>query len=235
MSEQFERIVIIPTYNESMNIGMVIGELKEVLPNTPIIIINDGSTDNTGEVARLAGGEVLQMPHNVGIGGAVQTGLKFALSKDAKIVIRIDGDGQHIPSEIPKLLKEVESGTVDLAVGSRFLEGGIPPKIPWLRQAGIFVLCRLVSILGRQKTTDPTSGFMVLNRDATEALTKIISQDYPEVDARISLLRAGIRIREYPTEMRLRQGGISSISYISGIYYMIKVTLAVLVMSVRKI
>lgn len=229
-----DKIVIIPAYNEEMNIGMVIREIKQILPNTLIVVINDGSIDKTREEAELAGGEVLQLPHNLGIGGAIQTGLKFALRRDADIIIRLDGDGQHIPSEIPKLLEDVENGSVDMAIGSRFLEGGIHPKIPLLRQIGIFVLCKLVTLLGEQVATDPTSGFMVMNRKASAILCKNISQDYPEVDARISLYRAGLKIREYPTTMQLRQGGLSSINYVSGIYYMIKVSLSLIIMS-RKV
>lgn len=226
-------IVVIPAYNESAYIGTLVREVHEILPQTDVVVVDDGSSDDTGQMARQAGAIVLTPPFNVGIGGAIQTGLKLAVTEKYDYVIRIDGDGQHPPREIPRLLSAVIDDEADVAIGSRFCSGESRPPINIPRRIGIFMFSKLTSIFSGQKVTDPTSGFIVMSEKAAAFLSKNLAQDYPEVDARVLFVRAGYRVREYPTEMRERQGGISSINKWRALYYIFKVTLSVLVARTR--
>jgi len=227
-------IIIIPAYNEGMNIAMVVNEAQDVMPQAMVIVIDDGSSDDTSRIARQAGAEVLTLPYNIGIGGAVQTGLKFAERKGFDYIIRIDGDGQHYPKEIPILLKAVVNNETDVAIGSRFCNGRKSSEISLPRRIGIFLFGTMASFLSGQEITDPTSGFIVMNKKAIGFLSKNLEQDYPEVDARVFLLRAGFRVHEYPAEMRIRQGGVSSINAWRALYYAIKVTFSILIAKTRK-
>lgn len=226
-------IVVIPAFNEEATIAKVVKDVKEILPETFIAVIDDGSSDHTGEVADQAGAHVFTLPYNIGIGGAVQTGLRFAKREDFDFVVRIDGDGQHFPSDIPRLLQPVMSGEADVAIGSRFFYGGWKADISIQRKMGIYLFATLASALSGKKITDPTSGFIIMNKRSAEFLANNLEQDYPEVDSRVSLVRAGFRVLEFPVEMRVRQGGVSSINTIRAIYYVIKVTLSILIAKTR--
>ncbi len=227
--------VIIPAYNEAGNIAALVQEVNQVIPGAKIVVIDDGSSDNTGQIARSAGAIVLTPPFNIGIGGAVQTGLKLAVIEGDDIVIRLDGDGQHPPFEIPSLLEAVASGEADVAIGSRFCSGGEAPPISVARRIGIFFFSQLTSLLAGQKVTDPTSGFYVMDKKAAAFLSHNLSQDYPEVDARVLLSRAGFRVKEYATKMRPRVHGVSSITVWRAFYYVLKVSLSVIVARSRTI
>ena len=230
-----KEIVVIPAYREEATITTVIQSVKRVLPGCAVLVIDDGSPDSTGIHARQSGAFVLKFPYNVGIGGAIQMGLKFAVMQDYDIIVRLDGDGQHPPEAIPLLLAPVAENIVDVAFGSRFCAGAVPPKIGFARRIGIFVFRVLTTWFTRQKITDPTSGYMVMNRKAASFLATNLEHDYPEVDARVLLARAGFRMKEYPINMRTRQGGISSIDTWSAVYYMFKVTVACLAANSRKL
>jgi glycosyltransferase involved in cell wall biosynthesis len=227
-------IIIIPALNEGMNIEKVVSEAQDILPQALVTVIDDGSSDDTGIIARRTGADVLTLPFNIGIGGAVQTGMKFAKRNGFDFIIRIDGDGQHYPNDIPILLKAVMDGETDVAVGSRFCDGRKSSEISLPRRIGIFLFSTLTSILSGQKVTDPTSGFIVMNKKAIGFLSKNLEQDYPEVDARVFLLQAGFQVREYPVEMRIRQGGESSINAWRALYYALKVTFSILIAKTRK-
>ncbi len=221
-------LVLIPAYNEAANIGAVIHEVREYLPSAIIVVVDDGSRDCTAQVARENQANVLQLPHNLGIGGAVQTGLRLATIKEVDYIVRLDGDGQHPAKEIVLLLEPVVNDKVDIAIGSRFCGDAIPPAVSMPRKIGIWLFCRLTSFLSGYKVTDPTSGFMAMNHKVAAFLACNLAQDYPEVDARVLLKREGFRIAEIPIVMRSRQGGVSSINAMRALYYAFKVTLSVL-------
>ncbi len=201
---------------------------NQVLPHANIVVIDDCSTDNTAEVARAAGVTVVSVPCNLGIGGAVQTGLKFARKHNFDIVVRLDGDGQHDPNETPVLLAALKSGRADAVFGSRFIGKESKMKIPFGRRLGIKTFAFLVTLLTREQATDTTSGFMCLNQYAIDVLADHLPQDYPEVEGRIILHKAGLTTLELPALMRSRFAGMSSINSWQSIYYAMKVSIAAL-------
>ena len=220
-------IAIVPAYNEGSNIANVVADISHTMPGIDIVVIDDGSQDYTSQMAQQAGAIVLRLPHNLGIGGAVQTGLRFAVESMADYIIRLDGDGQHPASQISLLLEPVLRGEADITIGSRFVSGSKLPPISIPRRIGIKVFCFLTSILSGRKVTDPTSGFMAMNSHVAVFLIRNMAQDYPEADARVLLSRGGFKIREIFTQMRERQGGLTSITPLRALYYIFKVSLSV--------
>ncbi len=226
-------LLIIPAFNESGCIGELVERARRALPDADILVIDDGSHDNTAAVAQRAGAFVVSHPFNLGIGGAVQTGLKFARKRGYEFVARIDGDGQHDPNELLQLLPPVFAGKVDVAVGSRFLANRVPMKIPFLRRLGIQMYAREVSLLTGHRATDTTSGMSMMNRRAFHLLALHMPQDYPEVESRIILHRAGLTTAEIPVVMGVRTTGRSSIDSWRSVYYALKVSLAVLFTAIK--
>ncbi len=222
-------LVIIPTYNEESNIGRVIQGVKRAASFTDILVINDGSEDATAAVARRSGASVLDLPFNLGIGGAVQAGIKFAYAHGYPFLVRLDGDGQHNPEDIPRLLGVVMQGKANIAIGSRFCAGTETYRPPLTRRLGIHYFSLLVSTLVGRRITDTTSGFQCLDRRAIECFARYYPQDYPEVEAHITIKKAGLKVAEVPVVMRPRHNGTSSITQARSIYYMFKVTLATLI------
>jgi glycosyltransferase involved in cell wall biosynthesis len=221
------RIAILPAFNEEQAIGRVIDEIRAADPDLKILVVDDGSTDRTGAVAGTRGVEVLHLPFNLGIGGAVQTGFLYALENDFEIAVQIDGDGQHDPGQLEILLAPILAGEADLVVGSRFVQGRHPSGR--LRRAGMRCLAALVSVLARKKVTDTTSGFRALNRRAITLFAADYPHDYPEVEAVLMATRHRLRLVEVPVKMRRRETGHSSITAVRSFYYMTKVILALLV------
>jgi hypothetical protein len=220
-------IIIIPAYNEEANLCSLITSVKENISWADILVVNDASKDGTGSVVEKLGIELLNLPYNLGIGGAVQTGYKFALEMGYDAVIRLDGDGQHPPEEAARLAEPVLNGEADMAIGSRYLsEGNYEPQV--LRKAGTRILSTIVSWMIRQKITDATSGFVALNRDAVEVLCREFPRDYPEVESLVILHKNNMRIKEVPVKMKKRGDGASSIKGLKQAYYMIKVILSIL-------
>jgi glycosyltransferase involved in cell wall biosynthesis len=198
-----------------------------------VLVVNDGSTDETGQIAQQAGALVLHMPHRVGIGAAVQTGFKFAAHHSYDMVIRNDGDGQHPPGDIIRLVEVLQSGAADMVVGSRYLEkNGYVGTIP--RRVGSAILARLISLVVRQRITDPTSGFNGFNRRTIRLCARVYPHDYPEPEMIVLLHRAGLRICEIPVTMQARAAGKSSITALRSAYYMVKVILAILIELLRQ-
>ena len=236
MSVRLERLlVLIPAYNEQAAIGQVVSGVRDAVPRADVLVIDDGSIDNTAHEAEAAGAFVVRHPFNLGIGGAVQTGLKFAQRGDYDAVIRLDGDGQHNPSDIPTLYSILETDHVDVVFGSRFLDTTESMQIPLLRWLGICAFAALVSLLTGRRVTDTTSGFSAMNRRAVDALATYMPQDYPEVESRIVLHKAGLKTLELPARMRARLTGVSSINSWRSIYYALKVSVAVLIGSLKDI
>jgi len=228
------RIAIVPALNEEGAIGQVIDELLVFDPGFEVVVIDDGSIDRTSDVARMHGAHVLRLPFNLGIGGSVQTGFRYAYENGFDLAVRVDGDGQHDPAQLDAVVGPVLRGEVDIAVGSRYLERAGGYRSSATRRLGIRILARTVSALTRQKITDPTSGFQALNRKAITLFAADYPHDYPEVEALVMLIRHRLRLKEVPVAMRPRAAGRSSIRALSSVYYMVKVLLALFVGSFRR-
>ena len=225
-------LVIVPAYNEEGSIESVIEGIHRHFSQGDILVVNDGSTDLTSEKAKGGSAVVLDLPFNLGIGGAMQAGYQYAYEKRYDIAVQVDGDGQHDPREITKLIEVLKKGEADLAVGSRFV-GAPLYKGSAMRKVGISVLARVISIMTGQKITDPTSGFRAANRKAIQLFARDYPQDYPEPEVLVLLSRCGLKVREVPATVYQRESGESSITKIRAIYYMVKVLLAILVTSFR--
>ncbi len=221
-------LVIVPALNEADSIAGVIARIRACAPWADVLVMNDGSTDDTGAIAGAAGAQVLHLPHNVGIGASVQTGFMFADLNGYDVVIRNDGDGQHEPQDIPALFAALQAGDADVVIGSRYLEdrGYVGTAA---RRAGSLILARLITAITGQQFTDPTSGFIACNHRAIRLCAQIYPHDYPEPESIVLLHRAGLRLRELPVTMKPREGGRSSITFLRSGYYMVKVILAILV------
>ncbi|MGH3003570.1 MAG: glycosyltransferase family 2 protein [Gaiellaceae bacterium] len=228
-----KKIAIVPAYNEEGAIGGVVDEILSFDPEFDVVVIDDASRDATARAARARGARVVQLPFNLGIGGAVQTGFRYAADNGYELAARIDGDGQHDPSELRTLLSIVLSGGADICVGSRFA-GADGFRSSRSRRVGIRILARTVSLLTGQRVTDTTSGFQVLNRKAIELFAEDYPHDYPEVEAALMVHKHRLRLTETPVKMRERIAGRSSIRGLRTVYYMAKVMLAILIGSLRR-
>ncbi|MBQ9991382.1 MAG: glycosyltransferase family 2 protein [Lachnospiraceae bacterium] len=223
-----EVLIIIPAYNEAENIEKVVDNIIENYPQYDYIIVNDGSSDSTRDVCRKRGYQYLNLSINLGIGGAVQTGYKYAKDKGYEIAVQIDGDGQHDIAYLERMLPYLENDEVDIIIGSRFIEKeGFQSSTA--RRSGIKILSILIKLCTGYKIKDVTSGFRAVNRHFIDIYSKDYPIDYPEPEAIVAAVMHGGRIMEYPVIMRERESGISSINLLKSIYYMIKVTLAILV------
>jgi glycosyltransferase involved in cell wall biosynthesis len=222
------RIAIVPALNEERSIGAVIAEIRAADPEFDVIVIDDGSTDRTGAVAAENGAQVITLPFNVGIGGAVQTGYLYARDHGFELAVQVDGDGQHDPGEIARLLEPILDGRADMVVGTRFAEGG-GYRGTRLRRIGIHLFAAIVSLMVRARVTDTTSGFRAVNRKAIRLFAADYPHDYPEVEATVLLARHRLKMVEVPVQMRVRETGNSSITAFRSVYYMVKVLLALFI------
>ena len=227
-------VAIVPAWNEAGAIGGVVDEVRSVSAEIEVVVVDDASRDETASIAEAHGATVLRLPFNVGIGGAVQTGFRYALEQGYERAVRLDGDGQHDASQIPKILAPIEVGDADLVIGSRFVDPDGTYRPPLARRMGIRIFARLVSMLGRQRVTDTTSGFIALDRAGIELFAVEYPHDYPEVEATLVALRSGLRLAQVQVEMRERTAGTSSITFLRSLYYIVKVTLALFVASLRR-
>jgi len=228
-----KRIAIVPALNEEGAIGTVIDEIRAFDGSFDIVVIDDGSADRTGQVAAARGAHVLRLPFNLGIGGAVQTGFRFAFENGYELAVRVDGDGQHDPSELPKIVGPVLAGEADICVGSRFA-GERSYRSSRSRRAGIHLLAWIVSRIIGQRVTDTTSGFQALNRRGIALFAADYPHDYPEVEATVMVAKHRLRLVEVPVTMRERAAGRSSITALRSVYYMAKVLLAIFVNVFRR-
>ncbi|MBI2878011.1 MAG: glycosyltransferase family 2 protein [Candidatus Tectomicrobia bacterium] len=229
---QEKTLVIIPAFNEAGVIAAVVSEVKAVLPEADVLVVDDGSQDDTARAAGKASAEVVRLPLNLGIGGAVQTGYLYARERGYGIVARVDGDGQHDPSYLPSMIRRVKEEPCDLVIGSRFLGESGYRSTRW-RRMGIFIFSRCLRYLLRLRISDPTSGFTVANGRVIQCLAANCPMDYPEVESLVLLKKKGFQIVEIPVSMRERQEGISSIGRVRALYYMVKVLLAILVQALK--
>jgi glycosyltransferase involved in cell wall biosynthesis len=222
------RIAIVPAFNEERNIGRVIEELRAFDPGFDVVVVSDGSVDRTAEVAAEHGAHVIQLPFNLGIGGAVQTGFRYAWEGHYELAVRIDGDGQHDPAQLSRVLEPLLAGEADIVVGSRFT-GDAGYRSSATRRVGIRILAWVVSAIARQRVTDTTSGFQALDRRAIRLFARDYPHDYPEVEGMVMVIRHRLRLAEVPVTMRAREHGRSSIGAAGSVYYMVKVLLALFV------
>ena len=223
------RVALVPAFNEEANVGRVVDEIRAFDPSLDVVVVDDGSYDRTAEVAHEHGATVVRLPFNLGIGGAVQTGFRFAFEHGYDLAVRIDGDGQHDPSQLDRILAPVVRGEADIAVGSRFAGDRDGYRSSRSRRLGIRLLAWVVSRIVGRRVTDTTSGFQALNRRAIELFAHDYPHDYPEVEATIMVSRHRLRSVEVPVSMRERGGGRSSITALRSVYYMVKVLLAIFV------
>ena len=223
-----KRIAVVPAFNEERSIGSVIGEIRAADPELDVVVIDDGSIDSTAAVAAARGAHVLKLPFNVGIGGAVQTGYQYARDNGFDLAVQVDGDGQHDPSEIARLLEPILDGRADMVVGTRFAAGG-GYRGTRIRRIGIHLFAAIVSLIVRQRVTDTTSGFRAVNRKAIRLFAADYPHDYPEVEATVLLSRHRLTMVEVPVMMRIRETGSSSITALRSVYYMTKVLLALFI------
>lgn len=228
-------VVIIPAYNEAAALPGLLKELKQSLPEAPVVVISDGSKDATAAVARSHGAVVVDLPCNLGVGGAVQVGLQYACQNGYERVVRIDGDGQHNPIHIPMLLEHMDKTGVDLVVGSRFLNEKVTGVGTRWRKLGNIALANFLSIICRNKVTDPTSGFWCVSKSLANYFAHYYPTDYPEPEALSLLCRQGYSFSEIGVVVRQRTHGVSSISSIGTIYFAIKVFVALIADRLRPV
>lgn len=228
VEERVKILLIIPAYNEADNIGRVVENLIRNFPQYDYVIVNDGSSDGTGELCMEKGYQVLNLPINLGIGGAVQTGYRYALKYGYDIAVQLDGDGQHDASYVKRLIEPLLAGEADVVIGSRFLrrEGFQSSRS---RRIGINILSDLIWLCTGKRIRDVTSGFRAVNRWFITIYAEDYPSDYPEPEAIITAVMHRGRVAEVPVVMKEREGGTSSITFRKSVYYMIKVTLAILV------
>lgn len=228
------KLVIVPAYNEEENIARVIKEIRNEAPDHDILVINDGSTDRTSDIVKnIEFVSIIDLPMNLGIGGAVQTGFIYCWEKGYDICVQVDGDGQHKPSEIKKIEEPILRNEADMVIGSRFV-GQSSFKTTFFRRMGIKIFYLANKIFLRENIKDSTSGFRAYNRRAVEVLRKYYPDDYPEPEAIYILKKKGLRIKEIGVEMEERKGGRSSITFFRAIYYMIKVSIGIAIHMIRK-
>ncbi len=224
-------LVIVPAYNEEENISSTVTGIRSVDLkdcDLDILVVNDCSKDKTLQAIRTLGVKYLNLPVNLGIGGAMQSGYKYAARNDYDIAVQMDGDGQHDPAFLQKLIAPIISGDADLTVGSRFIDKqGF--QSTWQRRLGIIFLSGLIRMCTGKRITDVTSGFRAANKKVVSLFVDEYAVDYPEPESLVSSLMRGVKVLEVPVIMKERQGGVSSISAAKSIYYMLKVSMAILI------
>ena len=228
-----KKLISIPAYNEEANIVKTVESIERDAVGFDYIVINDCSTDRTKEICEEHGFHYVDLPINLGIGGAVQTGYKYAWENGYDMAVQVDGDGQHDPEFLELMAEYLETHQVDMVIGSRFIEKqGFQSS--GMRRVGIRFFSGLIRLMTGKTITDPTSGLRMAGRNVIELFSKDYPRDYPEPESVVAILRKGLKVAEVPVIMREREGGVSSISMKKSVYYMVKVTLAILIERIRR-
>jgi len=226
-------IIIVPCYNEQETIEALYREIREKTPYD-VIVVNDCSTDGSRAILEKEKIPHLNLPLNLGIGGAVQTGYRYALSNGYDIGIQVDGDGQHDPGQVGAIVAPIEQGEADLVIGSRYIDkAGFQSSV--MRRFGIRFFKMVIYCLSRKKITDATSGFRAANRKVMLVFDKYYANDYPEPESNMLAIKNKMRVIEIPVTMRERQGGVSSINALQPVYYMLKVSLGIIISSTIRV
>ena len=237
MNTSSKILTIIPALNEEKNIAQVIDGIKKNAPFCDILVIDDGSSDSTAELAKAAGARVIHLPFNMGYGIALQTGYKYALENGYYYMVQMDGDGQHDPQYIKEFLEIVTSGEADITIGSRFSKNNRNHtyKAGWVKRTGIILFARITSIIIKQKVSDPTSGYQAVNRKVAKFYaSESYPSDYPDADVIIMLHRAGFQIKELPVVMYQNRNRKSMHSGMKQFYYIFKMFLSIFLTLLRK-
>lgn len=226
-------LIIVPAYNEEKSIDKVLKSIKRECSFCDVVVINDGSVDATAKIAEENGVIVISVPYNLGIGGAVQTGLLYAQRNDYDIAIQLDADGQHKAEEVNKLINTLERETSDMVLGSRFIDKN-KYRSTFMRRLGNVIFSGLIGMVTKQFFTDSTSGFRTFNRRAINFLAQNYPTDFPEPESLVILKKHGFRIVEIPVSMEERQGGQSSVTKFKAVYFMISISIAILIDWIKK-
>lgn len=230
-------LVIIPAYNEGKNIEKTVKKIEKIKPKNndqiDYIIINDGSLDNTLEVCKKNNYNVISLINNLGIGGAVQTGYKYAYYNNYDVAIQFDGDGQHDEKYLYKLIEQINEGN-DLVIGSRFISDLSKFKSTYSRQVGIKILSSFIKFFTGKKIYDPTSGFRAINKKIIKYFCFNYPIEYPEPYSNAEIIKLGYKIAEIPVEMHEREHGVSSISLSKSFYYMISVCTSIALLGLKR-
>lgn len=221
-------LIIIPAFNEEGAVGGVVEEVRQVMPGVPVLVIDDCSRDDTRGVARRAGADILPLPHHLGLGGCVQAGYRLAFELGFDYVIRVDGDGQHDPRDIPRILDALKTSGCEMVIGSRFCERN-GERTGFVRTIGIHLFRAILRPILGQPVHDPTSGFVGVNRAALAVFSRSFPLEYPEIEALVVLERKAFRFVEVPCRMHPRRAGRSSITAVKSVYYVVHVLLGVFV------
>lgn len=228
-------LVLVPAYNEAARIGRVLAGIRAAVPHATVLVVDDGSADDTAAVARAAGARVVRLPFNLGAGVAAQTGYKLAVREGYDCVVQLDADGQHEPADIPALLAVLAAREADVAIGSRFLDGATSYRAGILRRIGMGLFGLLAWLLTGVRFSDVTSGFRAFSAEVVRFVaTEWYPTDYADADVLITLRRAGFRLREVPVRMYARAGGRSMHAGLRPIYYVFKMLLSVALAPVRR-
>lgn len=227
-----KKLIIIPAYNESENIKDTVENIKANAPDFDYVVINDCSTDNTLDILKSHNYNYVSLPINLGIGGAVQTGYKYAKEFDYDVAVQVDGDGQHDPVFLNYMADYLQEHELDMVIGSRFIDKeGFQSS--FMRRVGINYFTGLIRLLTGKKITDPTSGLRMAGKKVINLFADNYPVDYPEPETAVTAINNGMKIEEIPVIMKERQGGVSSITLKKSVYYMVKVTLAIVIERLR--
>ena len=226
-------LLIIPAYNEEENILETIKKIKEYSEEIDYIVINDGSTDNTEDILVQNNINHIKLVNNLGIGGAVQTGYKYAYENDYDIAIQFDGDGQHDVNYVPQICEPLINGQADMVIGTRYLDKSESKfQSTFMRRLGSNIISTFIKLFTGKKITDPTSGFRATNKNVIKVFAQDYPTEYPEPESTVSLLVGGYKVLEIPVSMNERTGGVSSIRLWKTVDYMVKVVLAIIIDSI---
>jgi glycosyltransferase involved in cell wall biosynthesis len=227
-------LIVIPAYNEQARVGAVVAGVLRVLPGADVLVVDDGSSDDTSQAARRAGAAVIRLPVNLGYGAALQTGYKWAVRRGCQLVGQLDADGQHSPEHLPAMFEKLRHEQADVVIGSRFLDRDGHYRPSAARKVGIALFSRVASVIMRQHITDPTSGLQVMRLPVARFFcTEVYPSDYPDADILILLHRSGFQVREVAVQMSPPPGKSMHSGHRS-LYYMYKMWLSILVTLLRR-